>query len=232
MKTSSISMQSLEMGRKSCQLSPQLYEGDRCRGIFCRRSGAIRHLRIPSWVTRRCSRFCAGPAETSSIRLRRQDWTKRNDPELNTQGLLMEGLRLLDESSAARRRRGAASRGTVREAAVWPAICASPAPERARRNGSCAAKGRRGRCPPRRLNHQRANHYLAEQETLTAAVVTVSDSGRARGERQDASGPAVALKSTKHSISRWQPARSFPDDPIPIQKSADPPCWRLCRRCA
>ena len=55
----------------------------------------------------------------------------------------------------------------------------------------------------------------AEPQTITAAVVTVSDSC-ARGERQDASGPAVAkaLDTLHFSVT----ARAVvPDDPIQIK---------------
>jgi molybdenum cofactor synthesis domain-containing protein len=55
----------------------------------------------------------------------------------------------------------------------------------------------------------------AEPQTLTAAVVTVSDSC-ARGERQDASGPAVAklLEELHFSVAA---SAVVPDDPIQIQ---------------
>jgi len=87
-------MQSLEMGRKSCQLSLS-NEGEKCEVFFA--EGQVKHATYGSLVGDKAVfkvlRWTGGNFEL--------DFEGKADKEttqLNTQGLLMEGLRLLDES--------------------------------------------------------------------------------------------------------------------------------------
>lgn len=87
-------MQSLEMGRKSCQLS--LNQGaDKCEVFFV--EGQVKHATYGSLVgdqaVFKVLRWTGGNFE-----LNFEGKTDRETTQLNTQGLLMEGLRLLDES--------------------------------------------------------------------------------------------------------------------------------------
>ena len=87
-------MQSLEMGRKSCQLSLS-NEGDRCEVFFV--EGQVRHATYGSLVgdeaVFKVLRWTGG-----NFQLDFEGKTDKETTQLNTQGLLMEGLRLLDES--------------------------------------------------------------------------------------------------------------------------------------
>src|SRR6266481_6938747 len=87
-------MQSLEMGRKSCQLSLS-NEGDACEVFFV--EGQVKHATYGSLVgdqaVFKVLRWTGGNFELNFEGKTDQETTK-----LNTQGLLMEGLRLLDES--------------------------------------------------------------------------------------------------------------------------------------
>src|SRR6202167_682119 len=87
-------MQSLEMGRKSCQLKLN-NEADKCEVFFV--EGQVKHatygaLRGDEAVFK-VLRWTGGNFELNFEGKTDQETTK-----LNTQGLLMEGLRLLDES--------------------------------------------------------------------------------------------------------------------------------------
>jgi CheY-like chemotaxis protein len=88
-------MQSLEMGRKSCQLSLS-YEGDKCEVFFV--EGQVKHATYGSLVgdqaVFKVLRWTGG-----NFQLNFEGKTDQETTQLNTQGLLMEGLRLLDESS-------------------------------------------------------------------------------------------------------------------------------------
>jgi CheY-like chemotaxis protein len=88
-------MQSLEMGRKSCQLSLS-NEGDKCEVFFV--EGQVKHATYGSLVgdqaVFKVLRWTGG-----NFQLNFEGKTDRETTQLNTQGLLMEGLRLLDESS-------------------------------------------------------------------------------------------------------------------------------------
>jgi CheY-like chemotaxis protein len=88
-------MQSLEMGRKSCQLSLS-YEGDKCEVFFA--DGQVKHATYGSLVgdeaVFKVLRWTGG-----NFQLDFEGKTDKETTQLNTQGLLMEGLRLLDESS-------------------------------------------------------------------------------------------------------------------------------------
>ena len=87
-------MQSLEMGRKSCQLKLN-YEGDKCEVFFV--EGQVKHATYGSLVgdeaVFKVLRWTGGNFE-----LNFEGKTDKETTQLNTQGLLMEGLRLLDES--------------------------------------------------------------------------------------------------------------------------------------
>ena len=87
-------MQSLEMGRKSCRLSLS-NEGDKCEVFFV--EGQVKHATYGSLVgdeaVFKVLRWTGG-----SFQLDFEGKTDKETTQLNTQGLLMEGLRLLDES--------------------------------------------------------------------------------------------------------------------------------------
>src|SRR5579864_7431681 len=87
-------MQSLEMGRKRCQLSLS-NEGDKCEVLFA--EGQVKHATYGELVgdpaVFKVLRWTGGNFELNFEGKTDQETTK-----LNTQGLLMEGLRLLDEA--------------------------------------------------------------------------------------------------------------------------------------
>ncbi len=87
-------MQSLEMGRKSCRLSLS-NEGDKCEVFFV--EGQVKHATYGSLVgdeaVFKVLRWTGG-----NFQLDFEGKTDKETTQLNTQGLLMEGLRLLDES--------------------------------------------------------------------------------------------------------------------------------------
>jgi CheY-like chemotaxis protein len=87
-------MQSLEMGRKSCQLKLN-YAGEKCEVFFV--EGQVKHAIYGSLLgdeaVFKVLRWTGGNFELNFEGKTDQETTK-----LNTQGLLMEGLRLLDES--------------------------------------------------------------------------------------------------------------------------------------
>ncbi len=87
-------MQSLEMGRKSCQLKLN-NAGDKCEVFFV--EGQVKHATYGSSTgdeaVFKVLRWTGGNFELNFEGTTDQETTK-----LNTQGLLMEGLRLLDES--------------------------------------------------------------------------------------------------------------------------------------
>jgi CheY-like chemotaxis protein len=88
-------MQSLEMGRKSCQLSLS-HEGDKCEVFFA--EGQVKHATYGALVgdeaVFKVLRWTGG-----NFQLDFEGKTGKETTQLNTQGLLMEGLRLLDESA-------------------------------------------------------------------------------------------------------------------------------------
>src|ERR1700691_6125682 len=88
-------MQSLEMGRKSCQLKLN-YQGDKCEVFFA--EGQVKHATYGALVgdeaVFKVLRWTGG-----SFELDFEGKTNKETTQLNTQGLLMEGLRLLDESA-------------------------------------------------------------------------------------------------------------------------------------
>src|SRR6202044_4102937 len=87
-------MQSLEMGRKSCQLKLN-NEGDKCEVFFV--EGQVKHATYGTLLgdeaVFKVLRWTGGNFE-----LNFEGKTDQETTQLNTQGLLMEGLRLLDES--------------------------------------------------------------------------------------------------------------------------------------
>src|ERR1700682_2230659 len=88
-------MQSLEMGRKSCQLT-LTKEGEKCEVFFV--EGQVKHATFGALVgdaaVFKVLRWTGG-----NFQLDFEGKTDKETTQLNTQGLLMEGLRLLDESS-------------------------------------------------------------------------------------------------------------------------------------
>ena len=88
-------MQSLEMGRKSCQLT-LTKEGDKCEVFFV--EGQVKHATYGALVgdeaVFKVLRWTGGNFELDF-----EGKTDKETTQLNTQGLLMEGLRLLDESA-------------------------------------------------------------------------------------------------------------------------------------
>jgi CheY-like chemotaxis protein len=87
-------MQSLEMGRKSCQLT-LTKDGDKCEVFFA--EGQVKHatygVLVGDAAVFKVLRWTGG-----SFELDFEGKTDKETTQLNTQGLLMEGLRLLDES--------------------------------------------------------------------------------------------------------------------------------------
>jgi CheY-like chemotaxis protein len=87
-------MQSLEMGRKSCQLS-LANAGEKCEVFFV--EGQVKHATYGSLVgdeaVFKVLRWTGG-----NFQLNFEGKTDKETTQLNTQGLLMEGLRLLDEA--------------------------------------------------------------------------------------------------------------------------------------
>jgi len=122
-------MQSLEMGRKSCQLT-LTNENDRCEVFFV--EGQVKHATYGSLVgdpaVFKVLRWTGG-----NFQLDFEGKTDKQTTQLNTQGLLMEGLRLLDESM----RDGAGEAEPAPEAAPAPvsrAAAASSGGDRAKRD--------------------------------------------------------------------------------------------------
>jgi CheY-like chemotaxis protein len=113
-------MQSLEMGRKSCQLKLN-YEGDKCEVFFV--EGQVKHATYGSLVgdeaVFKVLRWTGGNFE-----LNFEGKTDKETTQLNTQGLLMEGLRLLDESQ---RDAGAESSEPSAQSAPVPSVGAAAA---------------------------------------------------------------------------------------------------------
>src|SRR6266478_6446122 len=93
-------MQSLEMGRKSCQLKLN-YQGDTCEVFFV--EGQVKHATYGD-LTGDEAVFKVLRWTGGNFELNFEGKTDQETTKLNTQGLLMEGLRLLDESQ---RERGA-----------------------------------------------------------------------------------------------------------------------------
>jgi CheY-like chemotaxis protein len=109
-------MQSLEMGRKSCRLTLN-NEGEKCEVFFV--EGQVKHATYGDLLgdpaVFKVLRWTGGNFELDF-----EGKTDKETTQLNTQGLLMEGLRLLDESQ----RDG----GGEAEAAMAPAATPSAAP--------------------------------------------------------------------------------------------------------
>jgi CheY-like chemotaxis protein len=87
-------MQSLEMGRKSCQLN-LTNAGEKCEVFFV--EGQVKHATYGSLLgdeaVFKVLRWTGGNFEINF-----EGKTDKETTQLNTQGLLMEGLRLLDEA--------------------------------------------------------------------------------------------------------------------------------------
>jgi CheY-like chemotaxis protein len=87
-------VQSLEMGRKSCALT-LTNEGDKCEMYF--REGQVTHASYGS-LTGDAAVFKVLRWTGGNFQINFEGKTNQQTTTLNTQGLLMEGLRLLDES--------------------------------------------------------------------------------------------------------------------------------------
>jgi CheY-like chemotaxis protein len=119
-------MQSLEMGRKSCRLS-LTNEGEKCEVFFV--EGQVKHATYGSLVgdgaVFKVLRWTGG-----NFQLDFEGKTDKETTQLNTQGLLLEGLRLLDESQ-----RDGGGEAEASPAAVAPATSsgapAAPSPSAA-----------------------------------------------------------------------------------------------------
>jgi len=113
-------MQSLEMGRKSCQLS-LANEGDKCEVFFA--EGQVKHATYGSLVgdqaVFKVLRWTGGNFEINF-----EGKTDKETTQLNTQGLLMEGLRLLDESA---RDGGGETESAAQPEAAPAAVTSAPA---------------------------------------------------------------------------------------------------------
>jgi len=124
-------MQSLEMGRKSCQLS-LTNEGEKCEVFFS--EGQVKHATYGNLVgdeaVFKVLRWTGG-----NFQLDFEGKTDKETTQLNTQGLLMEGLRLLDESQ---RDGGEAEPAAPAEAQAAPGSQAAPV-------ASPSAAGRAGK---------------------------------------------------------------------------------------
>jgi len=124
-------MQSLEMGRKSCQLS-LTNEGEKCEVFFS--EGQVKHATYGNLVgdeaVFKVLRWTGG-----NFQLDFEGKTDKETTQLNTQGLLMEGLRLLDESQ---RDDGEAEPAAPAEAQAAPGSQAAPV-------ASPSAAGRAGK---------------------------------------------------------------------------------------
>jgi len=87
-------VQSLEMGRKSCLLT-LTHDGDKCEMYFV--DGQVPHALYGS-LTGDAAVFKVLRWTGGNFQINFEGKTKQQSTTLNTQGLLMEGLRLLDES--------------------------------------------------------------------------------------------------------------------------------------
>jgi CheY-like chemotaxis protein len=88
-------VQSLEMGRKSCQIT-LTNEGDKCEMFFS--EGQVTHAQYGE-VTGDAAVFKVLRWTGGNFELNFDGKTSEQTTTLNTQGLLMEGLRLLDEAN-------------------------------------------------------------------------------------------------------------------------------------
>jgi CheY-like chemotaxis protein len=114
-------MQSLEMGRKSCQLT-LTKDGEKCEVFFA--EGQVKHATYGSLVgdeaVFKVLRWTGG-----NFQLYFEGKTDKETTQLNTQGLLMEGLRLLDESQRDGGDASEASGGAAAAGGATPAPSAS-----------------------------------------------------------------------------------------------------------
>jgi CheY-like chemotaxis protein len=113
-------MQSLEMGRKSCRIS-LANDADKCEVFFV--EGQVKHATYGSLLgdeaVFKVLRWTGGNFELDF-----EGKTDQETTQLNTQGLLMEGLRLLDESQ---RDGGGEPAEAAAAAPSTPAATAAPA---------------------------------------------------------------------------------------------------------
>lgn len=114
-------MQSLEMGRKSCQLK-LTNEGEKCEVFFV--EGQVKHATYGSLTgdeaVFKVLRWTGGNFEINFEGKTDQETTK-----LNTQGLLMEGLRLLDEAQRDAGGAEASEENPIESASATPSTISS-----------------------------------------------------------------------------------------------------------
>jgi CheY-like chemotaxis protein len=111
-------MQSLEMGRKSCQLKLN-NEGDKCEVFFV--EGQVKHATYGT-LTGDEAVFKVLRWTGGNFELNFEGKTDQETAKLNTQGLLMEGLRLLDESQ----RDGGGEAGMTEDGGAGASSASSP----------------------------------------------------------------------------------------------------------
>ena len=157
------------MGRKSCQLSLS-NEGDKCEVFFA--EGQVKHATYGSLVgdeaVFKVLRWTGG-----NFQLDFEGKTDKETTQLNTQGLLMEGLRSAGRIVARWRRGSRARSGSEAAPASQRRLqrqLRRPCPQASKAEGK-----------KRKMSSSMADCGSA---ILTAAVVTVSDSC-SRGERED-----------------------------------------------
>jgi CheY-like chemotaxis protein len=121
-------MQSLEMGRKSCQLKLS-NAGDKCEVFFV--EGRVKHATYGA-LTGDEAVFKVLRWTGGNFELNFEGKTDQETTKLNTQGLLMEGLRLLDESQ----REGASEAAVGTNAGASTPSAGSPMASTAASSGS------------------------------------------------------------------------------------------------
>jgi hypothetical protein len=115
-------MQSLEIGRKSCQLKLN-HAGDKCEVFFA--EGQVKHATYGS-LTGDEAVFKVLRWTGGNFELNFEGKTDLETTKLNTQGLLMEGLRLLDESQREGGGEPAPESDASAASAASPAASSSP----------------------------------------------------------------------------------------------------------
>jgi hypothetical protein len=132
-------MQSLEMGRKSCQLKLN-HASDKCEVFFV--EGQVKHATYGALVGDKAVfkvlRWTGGNFE-----LNFEGKTDQKTTQLNTQGLLMEGLRLLDEAQRDELGESAEVIGEDVVAGSSAAAAASPGTSSGMSSASNSSSGRR-----------------------------------------------------------------------------------------
>ena len=132
-------MQSLEMGRKSCQLKLN-HAGDKCEVFFV--EGQVKHATYGS-LTGDEAVFKVLRWTGGNFELNFEGKTDQETTKLNTQGLLMEGLRLLDESQREGGTEAADVEGSSATASASGASASSPGSSASASSIPASSGGRR-----------------------------------------------------------------------------------------